>query len=164
MRFTTQTQTGYPWGNCVRASWATLLGVPLAVVPDFDPGTLQDKDQMEAERAWARSLGCDLVTVPVSAVKSGQAQIPGDVSHFISGLSPRGFGHRAVGRGGKLVWDPHPSRAGFVEVWSYTFLVPLDEDGNSTGTLLRGLDGELDGKDEVVDPPEAELLGFCGCY
>lgn len=138
MRLVEQTAEGFPWGNCVRASWASLLGVPIEVVPDFDPGHLGDMDQLEAERAWVRGLGFDLVVV---SAKEEKPHVPSDVVHLMSGLSPRGpFGHRCVGRGGELVWDPHPSHHGLQELWSYTFLVPLD--------------------DEITTGPE--LLGFCG--
>jgi hypothetical protein len=43
----------------------------------------------------------------------------------MSGISPRGYGHRCVGIGGKLVWDPHPSREGLLTVYSIGMLVPL---------------------------------------
>lgn len=138
MRLVEQTELGYPRGNCVRAAWASLLGVPLAVVPDFSPHALGDRVQIAAERAWVRTLGYDLVVVPDVAI-----DVPPDVCHMVSGLSPRGFGHRCVGRGGEVVWDPHPSHQGLVEVWSRAFLVPL--------------------VDPTLDVAEtSELLGFCG--
>jgi hypothetical protein len=123
VRAVEQTAFGYPNGNCVRASWATFLGVPLSQVPDFDPGHIGDRDQLEAERQWVRGQGFDVVVV---SAKGDRPSIPADVVHLMSGLSPRGpHGHRVVGQGGRMVWDPHPSHAGLVELWSYTFLVPL---------------------------------------
>jgi hypothetical protein len=123
MCFIEQTETGAPWGNCVRAAWASLLCVPLDSIPDFDPGHLEGKNQLEEERKWMRGLGYDLIVVPAKRADP-PTSIPDHVFHLMSGLSERGYGHRVVGRGGKLVWDPHPSHTGLVELWSYTFLVP----------------------------------------
>ena len=109
-------------------------------VPDFDPGHLGDKDQLEEERKWVRQYGFDIVVI---SAKGDKPSIPSHLPHLISGLSPRGFGHRCVGKGGKLVWDPHPSHLGLVEVWSYAFLVPLIDPSEKSGQ----------------DP---ELLGFYG--
>jgi hypothetical protein len=140
VRAVVQTRTGYPWGNCVRASWASLLGVPIEEVPDFSPGVLgEDANQLEAERDWLRGMGYDLVVV---SARGDRPNVPPGVCHLMSGLSPRGFGHRVVGRGGKMVWDPHPSQAGLTELWSYAFVVPLVE-------------SQLEAK-------RPELLGFCG--
>lgn len=123
MRLLEQTELGFPRGNCVRAAWSSLLGVPLSSVPDFSPAAIgKGTDQLEEERQWVRGLGFDLVVVPATG---DPPNIPEHVVCLISGLSPRGFGHRCVGIGGKLVWDPHPSHLGLVEVWSYMFLVPL---------------------------------------
>lgn len=141
MRFVDQTAFEYPYGNCVRAAWASLLGIPMSRVPDFDPGHLGDRDQIEAERAWVRSLGHDLVVV---SARGDRPDVPAHVCHLVSGLSPRGYGHRCVGRGGEVVWDPHPSHLGLLEVWSYTFLVPL-----------------LDPSEDRGAP---DLLGFCGWW
>lgn len=139
MRAVEQTAFGWPDGNCVRASWATLLGVPIEDVPHFDPRFLAGRDQLTEERKWIRGLGYDVVVVPANA----ELDVSPDVCHLVSGLSPRGpFGHRCVGRGGKLVWDPHPSHLGLLEIWSYTFLVPL--------------------VDPVLEPETPELVGFCG--
>ena len=122
MNFVEQTELGFPNGNCVRAAYASLLGVPLSFVPDFSPGVLGNGvDQLKEERKWINTLGFDLIVVPAST----EIDIPPTVWHLQSGLSPRGFGHRCVARGGELVWDPHPSHLGLVETWSYTFLVPL---------------------------------------
>lgn len=141
MRLVEQTAEGYPYGNCVKSSWASLLGIPLDDVPDFDPGHIGDANQLEEERKWIRGLGYDVVVV---SAKGDLPNVPPDVCHLMSGLSPRGpFGHRCVGRGGKLIWDPHPSHKGLLELWSYTFLVPL-----------------IDARAEVEDGPE--LIGFCG--
>ena len=142
MKGVEQTKFSWPVGDCVRAAWATILGLPFEEVPDFSPGVLgSGSDQLQMEREWIRTLGFDLVVVPAG---SDPVDVPDDVCHLISGLSPRGFGHRCVGRGGKLVWDPHPSHLGLDELWSYTFLVPLDvriETKQQQGRELLGFSG-----------------------
>lgn len=131
MRGVTQRTVGYPFGECVRASYATILGLPIEEVPRFDPGALGDRDgQRQCERAWLASLGFDLVEISAPAPSELGPDVLGcvpPVVHLISGISPRGFGHRCVGYGGRVVWDPHPSRDGLVTVNSIGFLVPFEE-------------------------------------
>jgi hypothetical protein len=85
-------------------------------------------EQNALERAWLSSLGYDLVTIEVppddELPQEVLDSVP-EVPHFLGGISPRGFGHRCVGVGGQLVWDPHPSRAGLVSVYSIGMVVPL---------------------------------------
>ena len=127
---TTQRVEGYPYGECVRASYATLLDLPIELVPRFDPGALlPGEPQAARERTFVALLGATL-GVPLALVESPPvplARIPADVRagyHLISGISPRGFGHRCVGLHGRVVWDPHPSRAGLSSITSVGFLVP----------------------------------------
>lgn len=123
---TTQTREGWPYGDCVRASYATILGVPFDSIPRFDPAALGGRDQRQAERQWLASIGLELVEI----ANADEAQMEEvldsmpDVYHLMSGLSPRGLCHRCVGFGGRLAFDPHPSRAGLVTVYSVGFLVP----------------------------------------
>ena len=103
--------------------------MPLDAVPRFDPAVLRDGEkQRDRERAWLATLGLDLIEI-----STAPEQLPDDVLgavpdslHLISGLSPRGFGHRCVGYGGRLLFDPHPSRAGLLNVWSVGFVVPKE--------------------------------------
>ncbi len=114
---TTQRVEGYPYGECVRASYATLLDLPIELVPRLDPGALlPGETQDERERAWLAMLGLELLEIPPRKVPP--------VFHLMTGISPRGFGHRCVGFQGEVAWDPHPSRAGLSTVSSLGFLVP----------------------------------------
>lgn len=121
---TTQRIEGHPFGECVRASYATILDLPIDQVPRFDPGALARGEQQGArERAWLALLGLDLLEVPPASLAAVPRALLGG-PHLMSGLSPRGFGHRCVGLRGRVLWDPHPSRAGLTSVWSVGFLVP----------------------------------------
>ena len=109
--------TGWPYGECVRACYASILRLPIDEVPRFDPAALGGREQIDAERSWLRALGLDLQTVPPTTA------IP-RVEHLMSGWSSRGLAHRCVGFGGRVLWDPHPSREGLTRIISYELLVP----------------------------------------
>jgi hypothetical protein len=116
----------------VRAAYAALLEIPYEAVPDFDPATNAARGQAQGdrEREWLASIGYDLVELAVGFNESLAPEILDcvpEVPHLMSGISPRGFGHRCVGIGGRVVWDPHPSRAGLVTVYSIGLLVPLGD-------------------------------------
>lgn len=46
--------------------------------------------------------------------------------YLASGISPRGVHHMVVMKDGKLVHDPHPSKAGIGEVEHLWLIVPID--------------------------------------
>jgi hypothetical protein len=128
---TTQRIEGWPFGSCVQASYATLLDLPIESVPRFDPAatTLKGVEQGDREREWLASIGYDLFEISTTPDSSLEPEvlgcIPEDMPHLMSGISPRGYGHRCVGIGGRLAWDPHPSKAGLLSIYSVGFLVPL---------------------------------------
>lgn len=127
---TAQTVTGWPHGNCVKASYSALLELPLDEVPDFDPGYAESigKKQGTLEREWLASIGYGLVVISTDPDNQLSDEVLGSlphVPHLMSGISERGYGHRCVGIGGQLVWDPHPSQAGLVTVYMVGFVVPL---------------------------------------
>jgi hypothetical protein len=126
----TQRIEGWPYGECVRASYATILGMPIDDVPRFDPAAAESagQDQGDREREWLASIGLGLVEIsapPSEGLPPEILDCMPEVPHLMSGISPRGYGHRVVGIGGKLLFDPHPSRAGLVSVYSVGLLVPL---------------------------------------
>ena len=120
---------GYPHGECVRTSYACLLELPLEAVPKLDPYTIGNGPvaQREAERAWLRKLGYDLLVVPHVEGKE-PPDIPPDLKHLMtvySSYNGNTFKHRVVGQGGKVLWDPHPKDNKLVGVDAYCFLVPI---------------------------------------
>jgi hypothetical protein len=129
----TQRIEGWPYGECVRAAYATILGLPIEAVPRFDPAACEavGEEQGNRERRWLASLGIDLFEISTSEDQALPQEILDcmpEVPHLMSGISPRGFGHRVVGVGGRVAFDPHPSRAGLVSVYSVGLLIPLGGD------------------------------------
>lgn len=126
---TTQRTEGWPTGECVRATYAAILNRPIGSIPRFDPASLAEgEEQRDREHKWLASQGLGLVEISTASDEELPPEVLAcvpDVEHLISGMSPRGFGHRCVGRAGRVIWDPHPSRAGLVSVYSIGFLVPL---------------------------------------
>jgi hypothetical protein len=120
----------------VRAAYATILGIPIDLVPRFDPAKCDavGQEQGDLERQWLATLGIDLVEIatnpenppPDNELPQEVLDCVPEVPHLISGVSPRGFGHRCVGVGGKVVFDPHPSRAGLATIYSIGLLVPME--------------------------------------
>jgi hypothetical protein len=104
------------FGDCQRAVVASLLELPLSDVPHF----LQEAAG-DSMGFWTRlqrflaSHGCLYIDLPAWDI-DGYSDLYGTpaVYHEICGPSPRGAGlfHAVVGCNGKIVHDPHPSRAG----------------------------------------------------
>jgi hypothetical protein len=131
IRPTTQRVTGWPDGECVRAAYSALLDIPIEQIPPLDPGTAarNGQEQGDRERVWLASIGFNLIEIAAHPDNELAPEvldcIPENMTHLMSGISPRGFGHRCVGIGGRLAWDPHPSREGLLTVYAIGILVPL---------------------------------------
>lgn len=102
-------------GNCMQASVASLLGLPLSEVPHFaesnDPETTWDAffDFFD-EKGYL----CHLQEKDKSL----------DCAYLASGPSNRGVSHMVVMCGGKLLHDPHPSREGIKSVTLTYVIIP----------------------------------------
>jgi len=115
------TNDGIP-GDCWRAALASLLDLDVEEVPHFG---LYVSWWLESRR-WMRSRGVDLAYYYASdwiGADSGPPMV-------LDGPSPRGpFRHCVVGLPGtgELVWDPHPTRMGLVEVEGFFMITePYD--------------------------------------
>ena len=101
-------------GNCRAACVASLLEIPLWMVPPIEDmrGDLQE----ERWNAWLeRMFGIEFVRT------HGHQPIPSEF-YIACGPSPRGGGiyHSVVYSRGALAHDPHPSGAGVVSVeWTW---------------------------------------------
>lgn len=108
-------------GNCLSACVATYLGRPLQAVPHFiETGSAlyanEVGDGEDRVAWWAMLIGymAAVGLAPVQLDSLSDAE-PGEVV-FAAGPSERGVFHQTLYRDGALVHDPHPSRAGLVEV------------------------------------------------
>ena len=116
MRPVDQTIFGAPEGNCLAACVATLLDLSIDDVPHFGAD-----GWAEQLTRWLRPRG--LYALHFS--------LPSDWHprglYILAGQSPRGdFLHAVVARGGDVIHDPHPSRAGLLSHVDATVLTPLD--------------------------------------
>jgi len=128
-----QTRLGAPWGNCLEACYATLLGVPLSEVPDPRNRARSDKEafallpeRIPALSAWVGSRGYAR-TCDTGSHVPGLDYLPWDAPLFwiASGPSERGFQHATIYANDQLVFDPHPSNAGLLSVKLWTVLAPV---------------------------------------
>lgn len=109
-------------GNCVAACVASILGVPLAQVPHFIEFGIAYGDSDDVAEVshgnnwWAMMLGYlaghGLWVVELDSVTDADP----DEFVLVAGMSPRGVVHQVVYREGRLWHDPHPSRAGVLDV------------------------------------------------
>lgn len=117
----------YTKDDCFAACVASILEVPTTHVPNFCGEALTEgRNWLEEADRWLReNYGLTILGFRprgVSAVYS----IPA-VYHIMSGQSPRGLLHSVVAFQGRMVHDPHLSRAGIEEATEYDFLFPVDE-------------------------------------
>lgn len=98
-------------GDCMRASLATLLQEDPATIPHFmsDP----------AEPNWIYGVNKFLAVRGLFYAQMPNVRLfwhssAGDVWHLLIGKSVRGSNHAVVAKNGKMVHDPHPSRAGLI--------------------------------------------------
>lgn len=103
-------------GNCLQAAVASVLELPLDAVPHFSQFAWWDA----AMELWARGRGL--------TVRKWLTETIPDERCVLGGQSERGVLHSVVGEGGRIVWDPHPSRAGLVTIKdAFTFDVMTNE-------------------------------------
>lgn len=119
-----QTIFGVPDGNCFAACVASLMGLALEDVPNF----CSHKDWFERLRVWLAPRGF----VPIAFEPSDACGTDdlfdhvGDAFAIVGGRAARGHLHACVYRGGRLVHDPHPSRAGLLSVKDVIVFVCVD--------------------------------------
>ena len=91
------------YGNCLQAALASALGLELDAVPHVGAFAWW----VPATRLFLR--GRQLDWRQVEGIPQGRS--------IVVGPTVRGTGdHAVVGDGGEIAWDPHPSRAGLLEV------------------------------------------------
>jgi hypothetical protein len=112
-------------GNCLAACIASLLECAIEDVPQptaeehADPYWTAYNARLDA---WLAARG--LYRLRIYGDADVEA-IPAGAYWIASGLSPRDKHHATVWRGGELAHDPHPSRAGILDIVARYFLVPI---------------------------------------
>lgn len=98
-------------GNCLQATVASLLELPLLAVPHF----LLHEDWLERLTAICTDHGFQLHSLPPDTYCAyGMAWGP----------SERGVQHAVAWADGRMAFDPHPSRAGLLRVTDLLALEP----------------------------------------
>ena len=108
-------------GNCLTACIASILGVDLSEVPDFDMRADGPETWAEFYGSWLASIGKSIITVDVVG---GDLRMRGAGSIILLGSTERNsteIGHAVVGiidGYGEyvVIHDPHPSRSGLKSV------------------------------------------------
>jgi len=131
MRPVDQTKFGQPEGNCLAACVASILECRLEDVPDLWEGEQAGKNWLMLLNGWLRerhglAYFCANPMKPDSGFSAWW--FPKDCYYVVGGKSPREYvpaGHACVGLNGRIVHDPHPSRAGLLAVEDYGFFLKL---------------------------------------
>ncbi|GGB00479.1 hypothetical protein GCM10011491_30850 [Brucella endophytica] len=105
-------------GNCTEAAVASILGLRLENVPDFRADGDDAVTFWDAFHEFFRERGYE-------AIRMGGNFCP-EVMYLALGISPRGAHHMVVMQDGKLLHDPHPSKAGIGDPDHTWLIVPID--------------------------------------
>lgn len=120
-------------GNCLAACVATFFDITLAEVPHFvELGSDLAGDETDPHAWWWTLVGFmsgrGLWPVELGDLSEGE---PGEVL-FVAGPSPRGVMHQVLYRDGEMWHDPHPSRAGLLDVTEVLAFRPVLHDHKPT--------------------------------
>jgi hypothetical protein len=127
-----QTQTDTTHGNCWQFAVACVLGVPAANLPDqvaIESNEHRTGYYTALNVYLFRHHGLMYSEVYDYAIGALSVRAPG--WHCLFGPTVRtatnGLHHVIVGRYGAPAWDPHPSRAGLLEVQRWGMVAPMPE-------------------------------------
>lgn len=95
-------------GNCVQAAVASMLGLTLDEVPSFIDVTEGSAEFWSLFKRFLRDRGWEPVMLTGNYVPL--------CDYLASGKTVRGRHHMVIMNDGRLVHDPHPSRAGLTKV------------------------------------------------
>jgi len=105
-------------GDCFRCCIASILELPAAAVPHFYDGeAFTDESGAIGKRRlleFLKPLGYFFFELEFEEEWLPKWNDYLACHYTISGRSPRGFRHTCVAYGGRMVHDPHPSRAGII--------------------------------------------------
>ncbi len=99
-------------GNCMQAATASMLDLPLRLVPNFIEGENPNKDMDD----FFAAMGYRIVERSKNTVPRG--------FYFVTGTSTQGHPHIVIYRDGVLVHDPNPNGRGLVKIDKVLEVVP----------------------------------------
>lgn len=108
-------------GNCFAACIASLLDLPLWMVPPFEDMFGRGGEYRARCDDWLARM----FKLEMEEFAPGHEPSPMPEFYIASGPSSRGVLHSVVYSGGKLVHDPHPSNEGISEVRWCWYLQPV---------------------------------------
>ncbi|MCW8132656.1 MAG: hypothetical protein KIS92_20065 [Planctomycetota bacterium] len=141
-------------GNCYQCCLASILELPLAKVPHFYKFAPRAYTE-DMIHAWLSTQGLGKIGLDVAQLPSfkmgfiGDGPVPQGFC-ILSGPGPRtkvqpdgtekNIKHAVVGLAGRIIHDPHPSRAGLLSIETVEFLIALHPDRvlRSVSPCLRG--------------------------
>lgn len=129
-------------GNCLAACVATFLQRPLEEVPHFIEQGMELGDSEDSGPMWWVMLigymaGHGYWPVELDSIDDAE---PGEAV-FVMGMSPRDVMHQVIYRDGRLWHDPHPSRAGILDIREVLAWRPVRHDHTTPAeTPLEGCD------------------------
>lgn len=115
---------GKDTGNCLAASIASILELPLSAVPHF----AMYNNWGDRFRDWMGVRGFAVLQLAFDgnkAIKASCREALRGTYHLMSGPGPRGCRHTVVGRGGKMVHDPHPDGEGLKDDDEWELFIPF---------------------------------------
>lgn len=110
-------------GNCYAAALASMLDLPLWMVPPFED--MPEGYWFPRTQQWLRRMfGLRLVEF-----RGPPEQFEGQLPEFYiaNGPSPRGVKHSVIFQNGKMIHDPHWTDDGIMKVEWIWVLSPVDE-------------------------------------
>lgn len=119
------TKDGIHNGNCLAACLASLLDMPLWMVPPFDDMFGRDDWRIRMNE-WLAFLGYQLIRLEEHQVD----KLP--EYYIASGYSQRNVLHAVIYRKGELAHDPHYERSGIKSVYYTWHLEKLKKEGVET--------------------------------
>lgn len=110
-------------GNCFAACLASLLEVPLWMVPPFDDMFGRGGEWRARTDEWLkRFFGMQLLRFDPGIDDEDEPAPVFPEFYIANGLSLRGVHHAVIHRSGKLYHDPHPSNSGIQSVEWISYL------------------------------------------
>jgi hypothetical protein len=106
-------------GNCLQAVVASLVEKPLEEVPHF--AEMADDVWFDATCKYLNDNGLNIYDCD-------EEEIPHVKDNYVMvvGKSPRGVSHVVLYQSGQMVHDPHPSRAGILNITWSAVIVPAE--------------------------------------